>query len=184
MINRILFATDLSVFTSYALMHVESIAEQYQAQVVLVHAVPPIGDFTTAVVKSFCSDDVKNEVLGSLHITGLLDSIKEEVFEQVVSSDDLSENGLLSHVTDIVVAPGNPAGIILDEAERIQADLIVIGSHGTEAIDGRILGSVATKVLQLSKVPVYLIPMMNAQAVYQAPSEGSDTLNKKRKGYR
>jgi hypothetical protein len=37
----------------------------------------------------------------------------------------------------------------------------VVGSHSADALDGRLLGSVATKVLQLAKVPVLMVPMMN-----------------------
>ena len=164
MISKILYATDLGAFTSHALLHVESLANQYEAQVYLVHAVPPLGEFTTAVVRSHCSQSVKNEVLKTPHIKGLLESIKDEVFEQIVSAD-LTEGSLVARIQDIVVKPGNPAAVILTEAENLDVDLIVVGSHSANALDGRILGSVAAKILQLSRIPVFMIPMVNAKSV-------------------
>lgn len=160
MINTILFATDLGAFTAHSLIHVESLAKQYGAKVSVMHAVPPIGEFAAAVVRSHCSEQVKQEVLSTSHISGLMDTMREQIFE-VLAREPFVESGLLSMIVDIVVAPGQPAAVILSEAQRVGADLIVIGSHSTDALDGRILGSVATKVLQLAKVPVLMVPMMN-----------------------
>lgn len=158
MIKTILFATDLGAFTSHALLHVELLARQSLARVVIVHAVPPLGEFTAAVVKSHCSESVKREVLGQPHIKGLLDSIRDEIYETLLSAD-FADLNLGRWVRDVVVAPGRPAAVVLEEAERLSADLIVIGSHSPQALDGRLLGSVATTILQLAKVPVLMVPM-------------------------
>lgn len=158
MIKTILFATDLGAFTSHSLLHVEALARQFNAQVSIVHAVPPIGEFAAAVVRSYCSDQVKKEVLQTPHITGLLDAMRDQIFE--VLAREPAEVGLLGFVKDIIVLPGQPAAVILKEADRVGADLIVVGSHSAEAMDGRLIGSVAAKVLQLARVPVLMVPMM------------------------
>lgn len=173
MIKKILFATDLGAYASLGLLHVESLARSLKATVSVIHAVPPIGDFAAAVVKSHCSDEVKREVLQTSHIKGLLETMREQVFE-VLAREPFDENGLLPLVTDIIVLPGHPAVVILSEAERIGADIIVIGSHSTDSIDGRLLGSVATRVLQLAKVPVFMVPMMSPQG-YMGLSRGGDS---------
>lgn len=158
MIKTILFATDLGAFTSHALLHVELLARQFNARVIIVHAVPPFGEFAAAVVKSHCSESVKREVLDEPHIKGLLDSIREEIFETLLSPE-FAELNLAKWIKNIVVAPGNPAAVVLDQAERLKADLIVVGSHSPQALDGRLLGSVAAKILQLAKTPVLMVPM-------------------------
>src|SRR5690606_16249985 len=127
MIKTILFATDLGAFTSHSLLHVEALARQFNAQVSIVHAVPPIGEFAAAVVRSYCSDQVKKEVLQTPHIAGLLDAMRDQIFE-VLAREPIVEAGLLGFVKDIIVAPGQPAAVILKEADRIGADLIVVGS--------------------------------------------------------
>lgn len=49
---------------------------------------------------------------------------------------------------DIEVAKGSPAEGIIEKASQLEADLIVLGSHGRGAPVGAIFGSVAQKVLQ------------------------------------
>jgi nucleotide-binding universal stress UspA family protein len=158
MIRKILFATDLGAFTSHALLHVELLAKQFNARVALVHAVPPFGEFAAAVVKSHCSERVKREVLEKPHIKGLLESIREEIHERLMSPE-FSDLNVAQWIEDIVVTPGNPAAVVLEQADWLRADMIVIGSHSAEALDGRLLGSVAAKILQLAKVPVLMVPM-------------------------
>jgi nucleotide-binding universal stress UspA family protein len=160
MIKKILLGADLGPFTSHMLLHIDALVTSFDARLHVVHAVPPLGELASAVLRSHCSDQVKKEVLGTTHVTGLLETIREEIFEAFTNSI-YTDNNLISRIGEVVVAPGSAANIILYEAERSGADLIVIGSHGTESIDGRLLGSVAAKVLQLSKIPVLMIPMMD-----------------------
>lgn len=49
------------------------------------------------------------------------------------------------------------ASIIIEEAKRWPADLIVIGSHSRRGVDRLLLGSVAESVVRLSTKPVLLI---------------------------
>ena len=52
---------------------------------------------------------------------------------------------------------GSPAEVIATMAKGDKFDLIVMGSHGHGALAGLLMGSVATKVLALSKTPVLLV---------------------------
>jgi nucleotide-binding universal stress UspA family protein len=52
---------------------------------------------------------------------------------------------------------GLPAHVIAQQAIRHQADEIVMGTRGQGKIKALIMGSVAMKVMQLSKVPVTLV---------------------------
>jgi nucleotide-binding universal stress UspA family protein len=52
---------------------------------------------------------------------------------------------------------GDPAEQIALEADRHDADLIVMGSRGQTALKSLVMGSVATKVLALSKVPLTVV---------------------------
>lgn len=160
MIKKILFATDLGNYTSHSLLHIELLAKQLGAVVDVVHAVPPIGDFAAAVLRSQCSDKVKAELLNAPYVDGVMDALRDQIFE-LLAEEPFDESGLLSFIGNIIVRPGQPAAVILAEAERMDADLIVIGSHSAEALDRRLLGSVASKVLQLAKAPVFLVPMIN-----------------------
>lgn len=54
------------------------------------------------------------------------------------------------------VAVGDPADSITTYADQKKCDAIVMGTRGLGRVAGLLLGSVATKVLHLTKVPVVL----------------------------
>ncbi len=174
MIKRILFATDLGAFTAHGLVHVEALAEKFNATINIVHAVAPITDLAAAVVASHCSESVKAEVLQTTHIKGLLESLRDSIFESLLR-DPGDDGGLISRVVDIKVVAGAPALVILNEAERAGVDLIVMGSHSMDALDSRMLGSVVTKVMQLTRVPVYLVPMIDPNSLQRDRFRGASS---------
>ena len=47
--------------------------------------------------------------------------------------------------------------VIVDEAERMHADLIIMGTHGRRGFEHLVLGSVAEGVMRRAKVPVLLL---------------------------
>lgn len=58
-----------------------------------------------------------------------------------------------------VVRSGDFADSIMEIAGEFKADLIVMGSHSRTGLDNLFLGSVAKKVVQHSKIPMYIIPI-------------------------
>jgi nucleotide-binding universal stress UspA family protein len=59
---------------------------------------------------------------------------------------------------DVALVQGDPARSILSEAERLPADLLVMGTHGTSGFKRFILGSVTEKVLRQAIAPVLTVP--------------------------
>jgi nucleotide-binding universal stress UspA family protein len=55
------------------------------------------------------------------------------------------------------VLNGEPKEIILDEAERWSADLIVVGSHGRRGLKRLWLGSVSQAVVSQAKCSVEIV---------------------------
>ncbi len=163
MINNILYATDLCAFSPYCLMHVESLSEQYDADVIILHALPPISDYASAMVKTHCTADETYQLLDANH-EALFNAMREQIYDTLLKEDGVSP-AFTRRVKDVLVDIGAPANVILQQAQVLCTDLIVIGSHGVNAIDGAVLGSVASKVLQLSKIPVYMVPMLDPAAL-------------------
>ena len=52
---------------------------------------------------------------------------------------------------------GSPKAVILEEAEKFAADLIVVGSHGHGAVAGFLLGSVSQAVALHAKCSVVIV---------------------------
>jgi hypothetical protein len=78
MIQTILFATDLCVFTPYMLQHVTALANHCRAKIVIVHAVEPMGTLATAMVNTFLPEKDQSGFDDS-NITAVITSIKDPV---------------------------------------------------------------------------------------------------------
>lgn len=59
------------------------------------------------------------------------------------------------------ILPGPPRSIILEEAERWRADLIVVGSHGYGAWQRFLLGSVSQAIVSHAKCSVEVVRIRN-----------------------
>jgi nucleotide-binding universal stress UspA family protein len=57
-----------------------------------------------------------------------------------------------------LIREGNIADSILEASKTIHADMIVIGSYSRKLLDKMVMGSVTEKVLQLTTVPLLIIP--------------------------
>ncbi|WP_020204353.1 universal stress protein [Cupriavidus sp. WS] len=71
----------------------------------------------------------------------------------------LTEAGV-RHTTTLLekpVSPGQISGTIVTQAERGNADLIVLGTHGRRGLRRLVMGSVSEGVLQKSHKPVLLV---------------------------
>lgn len=55
------------------------------------------------------------------------------------------------------VFDGDPAETIARQAKRAQSDMIIMGARGLGRVRSLLLGSVTTRVLQLTRIPVTLV---------------------------
>lgn len=162
MIRNILFAADLGVYTPYMLQHVLGLAEQYRAQVTVLHAVEPMSLFANAVVKQYMPELTRRE-LEHGGVDRILMGIRSRILAALADEIIDGSQGLV-FVNDVRVVCGRPADVILTEAAHHGADLIVMGRSGGHSPGSAWVGSVAGRVLQLARVPVYLVPMASSPA--------------------
>jgi nucleotide-binding universal stress UspA family protein len=73
-------------------------------------------------------------------------------------ADELSSKGIETTVQMRNVMVGGPAPAIEEIADKADADLIVVGTHGHSAAAGVILGSVTQRLLHVSRRPILAIP--------------------------
>jgi len=55
------------------------------------------------------------------------------------------------------VEEGDPAAIIIDVSNKLDVDLIVLGSKGKSELGRYLIGSVANKVVQYAHKPVMVV---------------------------
>ena len=106
---------------------------------------------------------------GELIILAVVPTPSDEAFVDIDAYEDLKEkaqNLVNSVVNDIgthdftvtgIVEEGDVAGIIIDMANKLRADLIVLGSKGASEIGRYPIGSVANKVVQYAAKPVMVV---------------------------
>jgi nucleotide-binding universal stress UspA family protein len=64
---------------------------------------------------------------------------------------------------ETVVSSGEFGDTILETARKLNADIIVLGTHGRKGLDKILVGSVTENVLRKSLIPLYIIPTKGIQ---------------------
>ena len=57
-----------------------------------------------------------------------------------------------------LLVQGPTVDTILGQAEKLEADLIIVGSHGHGAVFDMLVGSISAEVIRRSTVPVLVVP--------------------------
>jgi len=82
-----------------------------------------------------------------------LTDAQREILDSVVGEMDLTGIEVIQ-VEDV----GDPARMLLDYAQKVDADVMVIGRRGAGVIERIMLGSVANRVVHDAECPVLLVP--------------------------
>lgn len=138
MFKNILLAFDGSDCSRKALTYAGSLAEQYGAVLWLIH------------VFAHTSDMLGYEDFEKLFA-------KRKSAAQAVVDEGLQklDQSKLKVHTELLEGP--EAESILKAAEKLQADLIVMGTRGFGAVKGLLIGSVSRKVMHYASCPVMVV---------------------------
>ncbi len=141
---NILVAVDLSGASQKILHHVETLALDLSAKVWLLYAEKP---------------DLGFVGFGPGRPQSVLDHVAEDFKEKREElqneADKLQNSGIDA---ESLLVQGVAVEVILDEASKLNIDLIVVGSHGHGAVYHLVVGSVSEWVLHRSSCPVLVIP--------------------------
>jgi nucleotide-binding universal stress UspA family protein len=80
---------------------------------------------------------------------------QEEGMKELRAARELLDRAGIGYQLHITV--GTPPDMILRYAKELNCNQIIIGPRGLGAVKGILLGSVASKIMQLSTIPVLLI---------------------------
>jgi len=145
MYKHILVAVDGSDTATLALREAIKLAKGQRAELRLIHVVNAtlLGwDESTAMEAAAM----------------LLETLKKEgrtIADRAISQ--VRKAGLEAQVVLPETFGERVASVIVEEARRWPADLIVLGTHGRRGVDRLLLGSVAEGVVRLSAKPVLLV---------------------------
>jgi len=156
-IQRILYATDLSPNSAYAFQYAINSAIKHDAGIIILHVFEPV---TTAVraQMGFYLDDERRKQIFDDQVSNTIDRIKKRL--STFSDKELKDYPKAEdRIESIQVFEGFPADAILEMANELECDAIVMGTHGKGIIANTFLGSVAKRVLRRSRLPVFIIPL-------------------------
>ncbi|MGH8390405.1 MAG: universal stress protein [Pseudomonas sp.] len=161
MIRSMLYATDLGLYAPVVMQHALALARTFNADLYVVHAVEPMGLFAESVLQSYLDEQALNE-FHSQGLNTVIASIEQRVLDSFRDELEGGDEGELDleRIQAVRVLQGDPSQVILDQAQKLSVDLLILGSHSHGAGAETPLGRTAARVLQLSKVPVYLVPLV------------------------
>ncbi len=150
MIRTILWPTDLSKNSLKSAKHVVSLAEKYQAKIIMLYVATDL----TSMLGGYAHEPGKHH----------LQHFQEWEVKQARSKmQQICETELKACPNmEIRLVQGDAAEEILKAAKAEKADLVVITTHGLshdkmEKKSPLFFGSVAEKVIRTSPVPVHLV---------------------------
>ncbi len=82
---------------------------------------------------------------------------KERAEEEQKLAALIDEEQMAGIVADFAIYEGFPEECILDYANRQEADIIIMGSHGRRGLKRMLLGSVAEHVVRRASCPVLVV---------------------------
>ena len=141
MTKTILAAPDGSGHAERAVEVAAAIADLYNAKLILAHVLPDI-------VNEHLPEHLEKLVeFERLDIGEALNSIGQSILDR--AQQEARKQGVKDIET--VLTTGSPAKEILEIAERLNVDFIVMGSRGRGDLEGLLMGSVSHKVTHLAK---------------------------------
>ncbi len=155
-VTHILFTTDLSQNSTYALTHAASMAMATGAKLHVLHVVEPLSDDARITLQMFMQDDAsRKEALNTRHehVKAVLAERQKNFWAALPEEDQ----GIRDQVESIELIDGYPAEVILRRAKELQCDLIVLGAHD-HGFSHTFLGTVAKRVLRRADIPTLVVP--------------------------
>lgn len=143
MYQKILVPVDGSTTSEHALQEAIKLAKLHQAQLELVHV---FEDILYWVDESYINYAELQETIRTS---------SEKTLNQALAL--VQQAGLTAETKLLEAKSERIANVILAEAERWQAELIVIGTHGRTGFSRMVLGSVAEGVVRSAPMPVLLV---------------------------
>lgn len=140
-VSRILVPLDFSEHADPVLEWALHLAEEHRAAVVLLHVYHLPVEF--------------QQLEGAYLPADFWTNVKEEAEQQLERYAERAK--ARGTAVETVVREGYPATVIVDEVDNLDADLVVIGTHGRTGLKHLLLGSIAERVVQQAPCPVLTV---------------------------
>jgi nucleotide-binding universal stress UspA family protein len=148
MYKRIVVATDGSDTSNVAVEHAVQLAKDQRARLRFVHVVESIG-YALSMAGAYPFDP-----------TPLWEALREDGRKALTTAEATARSAGVDAETALLEdrePPERVASILAKDAQKWDADLIVLGTHGRRGFDRLFLGSVAQSLVRMAPTPVLLV---------------------------
>jgi nucleotide-binding universal stress UspA family protein len=152
-IQKILYTTDLSTNSDYAFRYAMNSAKYHDANIVILHVLEQITETGLAMLSADLIG-AQRKKLSEETVNQIKDRLELFCEKELKNDPDCAKR-----VESVEVLEGYPAEVILREADKLNCDVIVMGSHGKGIISQTFLGSVTKRVLRRTRKPVFIVPL-------------------------
>ena len=142
---NIVVAIDFSNLASQVVAEAGKLANRLKAKLYLLHSVEPEPDFV-----GYDNDPkvIRDQIASQYHREHrLLQEYAQSLRDQGLDATAVLARGLFSEA-------------ILEHADKVSAEMIVVGSHGKGALSSLVVGSCSQQVIRRATVPVVVIPQV------------------------
>ncbi|MFZ1547348.1 MAG: universal stress protein [Candidatus Nitrotoga sp.] len=146
MYKRIVVAVDGSETSDKALDEATRLARELSAIILLLHICEEM--------PIMWEPDGMNMMLMQNSLEAVVDAGKELL---EMHRKKLAEQGMTVETKLVETYDGRIGSVISDEAQKWNADLLVVGTHGRKGIAHFLMGSVAENVTRTASMPVLLV---------------------------
>jgi nucleotide-binding universal stress UspA family protein len=159
-IQKILYATDLSPNSVYALRYAISSAINHHADIIILHVFEKVDPASHAWLDPYLYEE-RHQKIYNEHITETKELIQKRL--KAIRENELKELKKSPEFEDMTISieicEGFPAEEILSKAQELNCDVIIMGTHSKGVIANTFLGSTAKRVLRRTRKPVFIIPL-------------------------
>lgn len=141
--KNVLAAVDFSEISQKVLESAATFTKGSQGHLWLIHVAPPDPDFAGYEAGPRV---VRDQVAKHL---------RDEHRRLQAMAEEQRGHGI---DTTALLVQGPTVETILKEAEKLEAEMIVVGSHGRGALLRALLGSTSQGIIQKTEVPVLIVP--------------------------
>ncbi|MBW2520127.1 MAG: universal stress protein [Deltaproteobacteria bacterium] len=154
-IKKILYATGLGPEAPHVFRYALAMATKHDAQIIAVSALEPLSPFGQSLVELHITheDSEQRHRQARNETKERLQTRIAKLCEKECGNEPQCSN----RVSKILVEDGHPAQVVLTAAERLEVDLIIMGSHRHSAVGDALLGTTTHKVLHSAAQPVLVV---------------------------
>lgn len=149
--KKVLIAVDYHPVSEKVAEKGYDLAKSMNAEVCLLHVLDDVG-FYSAQYPTFMGYEGYPGMGPNLNVALEMQNIAKDFLEK--ASQHLQDPAVKTKLVE-----GETAKALLSYAEEWEADLVVMGTHSHSVLEKLFMGTVAQKVLEKTKIPVYMVPV-------------------------